>query len=133
MMGRHIYKALGDSSASVKELNRIRFFDGTNPTTDAFLDPDGSTIVDVTNDTETCTPNASTTEAECVATFTFTGSGYTPSQDGNLTLNTGVSIQTGHNDGTTFTPYFQLASMSVLVDDNTTYTSIQITWQITVS
>ncbi len=131
----YIYQVLGNPAASIAALNRIGFFDATGPTTSAFRDPDGSTTVAVQNDTETCTPSASTTEAKCVATFTFVGSGYQPNQDGNLTLNTGVSIQTGYYDAVanTFTPYFNLTSMTVPVDDNTTYTSIQITWTITVS
>jgi hypothetical protein len=128
----YIYQVLGDPAASVSALDFIRFFDtGTDaPTADAFLDPDGSTVVSVTNDTETCTPNATATEATCEATFTFdVPGGYTPSADGDLTLNTDVHIQTGN--GTT--PYFELDSMTVPVDDNTTYTTIKITWTITVT
>ncbi len=99
----YIYEVLGKGNASIAELNRIRFFDGTNPTTAAFLDPDGTTVVTVTNDTEICTPSATPTETECVGTFTFGWSGYTPNQDGNLTLDTSVSIQTGHHDCSIYT------------------------------
>ena len=96
----------------------------------AFLDPDGNTVVDVTNSIEPCTPNVTSTAVTCEATFTFdVPGGYTPSADGDLTLNTNVYIQTGN--GTT--PYFEFDSMTVLVDDNTTYTTIKITWTITVT
>jgi hypothetical protein len=126
----YIYMVLGNPAATVSALNFIRFFDtGTNaPTVHAFLDPNGTTVVDVTNGTETCTPTNSTTNVTCDATFTFTGTGYTPNTTGNLTLNTNVHIQTGH--GTT--PYFNLTSMTVPVNNNTTYATIKITWTITI-
>ncbi len=127
----YIYQVLGDPSATVSALDFIRFFDTNTiaPTANAFLDPDGSTVVDVTSSVETCTPNATTTEATCEATFTFAGGGYTPNADGNLTLNTDVHIQTGNG----ITPYFDIDSMTVPVDDNTTYATIKITWTITVT
>ena len=123
-------------------MNRIRFTGtGVGTNNEVFDDPGaGPEQVAVQNTMENCTPNFTTSEATCTAIFTLDGDTsepgaqpYTPTDDGNLTLSNNVSIETGHHNGTTFTPYFELTNLTVLVDDNTAYASIQITWTITVS
>ena len=130
----YIYQVLGNPDATVAALNFIRFVDDDGPTTDAFQGPGDDGLVSVTDAAVDCDPSIIGDGVDCIATFTFAGSGYTPSTTGNLTLYTGVRIQTGYYSGPTWTPYFELTSIDpIAVNDNTTYTEIQIKWQITVS
>ena len=121
----YIYQVLGNSSATVAAINAMKLSTNTNIFTDGNND-----TVSTTSDTASpfsCTP--SPTNVVCTGTFTFT-SGYTPSSDTTLNITSGESISLVNST----TPYFTLNSLGTLnVDDNTTYTSIQITWQITVS
>lgn len=131
----YIYSVLGDSNASIALLNTMELRDATdNPDADALVD-DATTPVTATvaSATITCTPNASATEATCVGTFDFDPD-YTPGAGASsLDLDSGKKIVVGHDDGTTFTPYFELTSIGpITVNPNTTYATLQITWQITI-
>jgi len=141
---QYILRVLGDDTlTTTARLDTIRFTDssgsplsGSGPF-DVFDGPapDAGYSIQITTATETCTSSvdlsASPPYAECTATFTFYGDGYKPSDDGTLTLATGRLIQTGN--GTT--PYFELGPSITFgsVNAGTVYSSIQITWRITVS
>lgn len=134
-MERHIYSVLGDSNASIALLNTMELRDSNdNPDADALVD-DATTPVTATvaSATITCTPSASSNNATCVGTFDFDPD-YTPGADASsLDLDSGKKIVVGHDDGTTFTPYFELTSIGpITVNPNTTYATLQITWQITI-
>ncbi|MEM1959348.1 MAG: hypothetical protein QXE95_01345 [Candidatus Nitrosocaldus sp.] len=133
----YIYRVLGNSNASIAALNKMQLRDATtnNPDINALKDNATNPVTaTVANATITCTPSASSNNATCVGTFTFSPAYQPGAGASSLNLAPGKKIVVGHDDGTTFTPYFELTSIgSITVNPGTTYASLQITWTITVS
>ena len=135
----YIYDVLGGSSPTIKKLNRMVFVDGTGDNKPLVHSVSGQPQPDLTNSMEAnCTPSTEGSppnKAKCVAIFNF-ASDYTTTAIGNLNLESGAKLQVGYHDNAsnTFTEYFEVTTLGSggIPVANATYSSLRITWEITV-
>ena len=129
----YIYNVLGNSSTTVKILNKMRFVDsnGNSTPNQVFKGPDNNTVSVQAAEVD-CSTQTTTNYVKCTGTFNFS-SPYTTSSGGNFQTN--KEIQLGNLSGSSFTKYFKLNSSqdAGTVSPGTIYIAAEITWTITVN
>jgi hypothetical protein len=136
----YIVNVLSDSTTTVAAIEKMRFADtsaaggGAATSSNVLTDGLGNTLSVSGSGEQTCTITTGDDSVTCKAKFDFTDN-YTPESDTTLNLASNRELRIGNGSGVSFTPYFALSTISpaINVPEGPTYTSIELTWTVTIS